>query len=63
MGFAGMAALTHEMEDVFELLRQRKGGLERVAIDVLLRVPGRARRPPSTSIDETGAEDDRARRR
>ena len=24
MGFAGMAALTHEMEDVFELLRQRK---------------------------------------
>ena len=35
MGFAGMAALTHEMEDVFELLRQRSGGLERVAIDVL----------------------------
>ena len=29
MGFAGMAALTHEMEDVFELLRQRTGGLER----------------------------------
>ena len=42
MGFSGMAALTHEMEDVFELLRQRTGGLERVAIDVLLRVPGRA---------------------
>jgi two-component system chemotaxis sensor kinase CheA len=36
MGFAGMAALTHEMEDVFELLRQRRGGLERAAIDVLL---------------------------
>src|SRR6266545_2226345 len=36
MGFAGMAALTHEMEDVFELLRQRSGGLERAAIDVLL---------------------------
>ncbi len=36
MGFAGMAALTHEMEDVFELLRQRKGGLERSAVDVLL---------------------------
>jgi two-component system chemotaxis sensor kinase CheA len=36
MGFAGMAALTHEMEDVFELLRQRSGGLEREAIDVLL---------------------------
>jgi two-component system chemotaxis sensor kinase CheA len=37
MGFAGMAALTHEMEDVFELLRQRKGGLERAAVTVLLR--------------------------
>ena len=36
MGFAGMAALTHEMENVFELLRQRKGGLERAEIDVLL---------------------------
>ena len=36
MGFAGMAALTHEMEDVFELLRQRSGGLEREAVDVLL---------------------------
>jgi two-component system, chemotaxis family, sensor kinase CheA len=35
MGFAGMAALTHEMEDVFELLRQRRGGLPRAAIDVL----------------------------
>ena len=42
MGFAGMAALTHEMEDVFELLRQRSGGLERAAIDVLLRQPRRA---------------------
>jgi two-component system chemotaxis sensor kinase CheA len=37
MGFAGMAALTHEMEDVFELLRQRKGGLGRDAVTVLLR--------------------------
>ncbi len=36
MGFAQMAALTHEMEDVFELLRQRRGGLPREAIDVLL---------------------------
>ena len=36
MGFAGMAALTHEMEDVFELLRQRKNGLQRSEIDVLL---------------------------
>jgi two-component system, chemotaxis family, sensor kinase CheA len=37
MGFAGMAALTHEMEDVFELLRQRKDGLGRDAVDALLR--------------------------
>jgi two-component system chemotaxis sensor kinase CheA len=37
MGFARMAALTHEMENVFELLRQRTGGLEREAIDVLLK--------------------------
>ena len=36
MGFAAMAALTHEMEDVFELLRQRRGGLSRDAIDVCL---------------------------
>jgi two-component system chemotaxis sensor kinase CheA len=36
MGFAAMAALTHQMEDVFELLRQRKGGLDREAIDVCL---------------------------
>jgi two-component system chemotaxis sensor kinase CheA len=36
MGFEGMAALTHEMEDVFELLRQRERGIGREAIDVLL---------------------------
>ena len=36
MGFEGMASLTHHMEDVFELLKQRRGGLERAAIDVLL---------------------------
>jgi two-component system chemotaxis sensor kinase CheA len=36
MGFEGMAALTHQMEDVFELLRKRAGGLERDAVDVLL---------------------------
>ena len=35
MGFERIAALTHAMEDVFELLRQRTGGLERTAIDVL----------------------------
>lgn len=37
MGFERIAALTHAMEDVFELLRQRRGGLEREAVDVLLR--------------------------
>jgi two-component system chemotaxis sensor kinase CheA len=36
MGFEGMASLTHNMEDVFELLKQRRGGLDRAAIDVLL---------------------------
>jgi two-component system, chemotaxis family, sensor kinase CheA len=36
MGFQGMAALTHEMEDVFELLRKRTDGLSRDAVDVLL---------------------------
>jgi two-component system, chemotaxis family, sensor kinase CheA len=36
MGFDGMAALTHQMEDVFELLRQRSGGLARETVDVLL---------------------------
>jgi two-component system chemotaxis sensor kinase CheA len=35
MGFARMAELTHAMEDVFELLRQRTVGIEREAIDVL----------------------------
>src|SRR5690242_9223980 len=36
MGFAQIAALTHEMENVLELLRQRRGGLPREAVDVLL---------------------------
>ncbi|MBJ7332146.1 MAG: chemotaxis protein CheA [Solirubrobacteraceae bacterium] len=36
MGFAAMAELTHKMEDVFELLRQRSGGLSRDAIDAVL---------------------------
>src|ERR1700712_4834521 len=55
MGFSGMAALTHQMEDVFELLRQRRNGLTRVAIDVLLEcldAPSAA----VDSIDETGEE-------
>jgi two-component system, chemotaxis family, sensor kinase CheA len=36
MGFDHMAALTHAMEDVFELLRHRREGLSHDAIDVLL---------------------------
>ena len=55
MGFANMAALTHEMEDVFELLRQRQGGLERVAIDVLFQCLD-ALSAAVESIDETGEE-------
>jgi len=35
MGFERIVALTHAMEDVFELLRQRAGGLPPDAIDVL----------------------------
>src|ERR1700759_5763355 len=36
MGFAQIARLTHEMEAVFELLRQRGEGLSREAIDTVL---------------------------
>ncbi|MEZ5102662.1 MAG: chemotaxis protein CheA [Thermoleophilia bacterium] len=36
MGFNKMASLTHKMEDVLELLKQRGGGLSRDAVDVLL---------------------------
>lgn len=36
MGFTHMAALTHELEDVFELLRRRSGGLGRDAVDAVL---------------------------
>ena len=56
MGFAGMAALTHEMEDVFELLRQRTSGLPREAIDVLLECLD-ALSAQIEKIDETGSED------
>ena len=48
MGFAQIAALTHKMEDVFEVLRGRPEGLERAAVDVLARVSRRARPPRST---------------
>lgn len=35
MGYDQIAHLTHAMEDVFALLRERTGGIEREAIDVL----------------------------
>lgn len=35
MGYEHVANLTHAMEDVFALLRERSGGLQREAIDVL----------------------------
>ncbi|WP_028058558.1 chemotaxis protein CheA [Candidatus Solirubrobacter pratensis] len=56
MGFAGMAALTHEMEDVFELLRRRRGGLSREAIDCLLQCLD-ALSAAVDAIDATGAEE------
>jgi two-component system, chemotaxis family, sensor kinase CheA len=55
MGFAGMAALTHEMEDVFELLRQRRGGLPHEAINILLECLD-ALSAAIEAIDETGEE-------
>jgi two-component system, chemotaxis family, sensor kinase CheA len=36
MGFAQIAELTHEMEEVFELLRQRSGALSGEAVDTVL---------------------------
>ncbi|MGA2469438.1 MAG: chemotaxis protein CheA [Solirubrobacteraceae bacterium] len=35
MGFSGMARLSHEMEEVFELVRRRRGGVERDLIDAV----------------------------
>ena len=36
MGFDAIAALTHEMEDVFELLRRREDAISHEAVDVVL---------------------------
>jgi two-component system, chemotaxis family, sensor kinase CheA len=55
MGFEGIAALTHRMEDVLELLRQRSGGLSRDAIDVLLECLD-ALSAAVESIETTGSE-------
>jgi two-component system chemotaxis sensor kinase CheA len=56
MGFAGMAALTHEMEDVFELLRRRADGLGREAVDVLLECLD-ALSAATDAIEATGEEE------
>lgn len=55
MGFSEIAALTHKMEDVFELLRQRTGGLGRPVIDVLFACLD-ALSGAIEAIDATGAE-------
>ncbi|MEA2150891.1 MAG: two-component system, chemotaxis family, sensor kinase CheA [Solirubrobacteraceae bacterium] len=55
MGFAGIAALTHKMEDVFELLRHRAGGIQREVIDIVLACLD-ALEGAVEAIDETGAE-------
>jgi two-component system chemotaxis sensor kinase CheA len=55
MGFEGMATLTHKMEDVFELLRQRGTGLTGVVVDVLLACLD-ALSGAVDSIDADGAE-------
>ncbi len=53
MGFVEIAELTHEMEDVFELLRQRTAGIEADAIDTVLpastRSPARSTRSRQTA--------------
>jgi two-component system chemotaxis sensor kinase CheA len=55
MGFEGMATLTHKMEDVLELLRQRGGELSREVVDVLLACLD-ALSGAVDSIDSDGAE-------
>lgn len=55
MGFAGIARLTHQMEDVFETLRERSGPLEREVVDVVLACLD-ALEAAVDAIDETGAE-------
>jgi two-component system chemotaxis sensor kinase CheA len=56
MGFEGMATLTHKMEDVLELLRQRGGELSREVVDVLLACLD-ALSGAVDSIDSDGAEE------
>jgi two-component system chemotaxis sensor kinase CheA len=55
MGFAQVAALTHRMEDVFEVLRGRPDGLPREGTDVLFQCLD-ALSAAIDSIDATGTE-------
>lgn len=56
MGFTAIAELTHVMEDVFELLRQRSGGLQKEAITTVLACLD-ALESAVGSIEQTGVED------
>jgi two-component system, chemotaxis family, sensor kinase CheA len=56
MGFAKIAELTHNMEDVFELLRQRTSGLPSEAIDTVFACLD-ALSAATDSIEATGQED------
>jgi two-component system chemotaxis sensor kinase CheA len=56
MGFAKIAELTHNMEDVFELLRQRSGGLPSEAIDTVFACLD-ALSAATDSIETDGQED------
>jgi two-component system, chemotaxis family, sensor kinase CheA len=56
MGFANIAELTHNMEDVFELLRQRTNGLPAEAIDTVFACLD-ALSAATDSIESTGQED------
>jgi two-component system chemotaxis sensor kinase CheA len=56
MGFTRMAALTHRMEDVFELVRQRRGPIQRQVVDVLLECLD-ALEHAIDAIDSRGSED------
>lgn len=55
MGFDGIARLTHQMEDVFELLRQRTSAIPAAVVDVVLECLD-ALGAAIDAIDETGAE-------
>jgi two-component system, chemotaxis family, sensor kinase CheA len=56
MGFTAIAELTHVMEDVFEVLRQREGGLHREAITTVLACLD-GLQAAVESIEQNGSED------